>query len=275
MANLFYGHIRSQDVKLHYSRTAGEKPPVVLLHGFSDNGLCWGSLALALEPVYDVIMPDARGHGLSEAPKIGTSYSYDDYSSDVVTLIHDLKLKTPRIIGHSMGAQTAAVLAAQYPELIGGIILEDPPFLENQQTGVSETQEERAETARKQLASMKGKPFNELLALCQAKHPLWNEEDQFQWAKAKQQVDPLVANGTTLPRTPWREVIQNITCPTLVITGDPECGALITPSISTELTVLSKFVKIHQIPGAGHSIRREQFINYLAAVKDFLKKGNG
>jgi N-formylmaleamate deformylase len=53
-------------VRLHYYRTGhGHKRPLVLVHGFSDNGLCWARTARDLEFEYDVIMPDMRAHGLS------------------------------------------------------------------------------------------------------------------------------------------------------------------------------------------------------------------
>ena len=53
-------------IRQHYYRTGnGDKRPLVLVHGFSDNGLCWTSVARELEPDYDVIMPDMRAHGLS------------------------------------------------------------------------------------------------------------------------------------------------------------------------------------------------------------------
>ena len=55
-------------IRLHYYRTGdGTKPAVVLCHGFSDSGLCWTPVARQLEADYDVIMLDARGHGLSES----------------------------------------------------------------------------------------------------------------------------------------------------------------------------------------------------------------
>jgi N-formylmaleamate deformylase len=50
-------------IRIHYLRTGGAKPPVVLLHGLMGSGACWTSLARALEGEFDVVMPDARGHG--------------------------------------------------------------------------------------------------------------------------------------------------------------------------------------------------------------------
>src|SRR6478672_6710571 len=94
-------------ITIHYRRTGGDKPPVVLLHGLMTNGACWTPLARALEKDYDVIMPDARGHGKSGVPDHG--YRYDDLAADVESLIDTLGLTTPVVLGHSMGGMTAAV----------------------------------------------------------------------------------------------------------------------------------------------------------------------
>lgn len=56
-----------------------------MLHGLTANGACWAAVAHALEEDYDVIMPDARGHGKSSAPDDG--YRYEDHANDVVGLI--------------------------------------------------------------------------------------------------------------------------------------------------------------------------------------------
>ena len=42
------GDIEVNKLKLHYTRTGGDKPPVVLAHGFSDDGLCWTPVAKLL-----------------------------------------------------------------------------------------------------------------------------------------------------------------------------------------------------------------------------------
>ncbi|WP_429049902.1 alpha/beta fold hydrolase [Chitinophaga sp. W3I9] len=56
-----------------------------MLHGLMTSGLCWSSLAQTLEKDYDVILPDARGHGRSSAPDYG--YQYEDHANDIAGLI--------------------------------------------------------------------------------------------------------------------------------------------------------------------------------------------
>src|SRR5512147_3178204 len=102
-------------VQLHYYRTGqGDKRPLVLVHGFSDNGLCWTPTAHDLEAEYDVVMPDMRGHGLSERMRPGDDV---DMAADLAGLIRGLGLKRPIVGGHSMGAMIASELGALFPDL--------------------------------------------------------------------------------------------------------------------------------------------------------------
>ena len=104
------------DVKLHYVRTGGAKPPLVLLHGFTDSVLEWARFARTLEADYDVIMLDTRGHGLSSAPP--PDFSIVEQGHDVAKLIAHLGVAPTSVIGHSMGASTAMQLGALHPDLV-------------------------------------------------------------------------------------------------------------------------------------------------------------
>src|SRR4029079_7250210 len=91
------GDAAANGITIHYSRTGGAdgggKPPLVLSHGATDNGLCWTRVARDLESDFDVIMPDARGHGLSDAPEQG--YSSAEHAADLAGLIRALGLERP------------------------------------------------------------------------------------------------------------------------------------------------------------------------------------
>src|SRR5262245_31494380 len=108
MTNWIRSACKANDIDIHYLRTGGDKPPLITLHGLTGNGACWTPLAGALEDGYDVIMPDARGHGASSAPSHG--YLYRDLANDVIGLIEALGLVDPVLLGHSMGGMTASVV---------------------------------------------------------------------------------------------------------------------------------------------------------------------
>ena len=119
--------IEINGLRLHYTRTGAgalrAKPPLVLAHGFSEDGLVWTALAEVLEDRYDVIMPDARGHGQSDSA--GTGLGTAELASDLHGIISALGLDKPAVLGHSMGGMTTLALAGLYPEVPGAILVED------------------------------------------------------------------------------------------------------------------------------------------------------
>ena len=127
MADWSDGSVIANGIKIHYYRTGGDKPQVVINHGAGDDGLCWTRVAMELEKDYDLILPDARGHGKSASGK--KDYSTQARVADLLGLIQALKLDRPVVGGHSMGADTSLHLAAEYPSLTRGIFLEDPPII--------------------------------------------------------------------------------------------------------------------------------------------------
>ena len=106
------GYILANGIRIHYWRTGGNKPPMVLAHGSSDDGLCWTNLAKELEGNFDLILMDARGHGLSDPPS--ASDPADAQVEDLAGLIRELKLVKPILMGHSMGGASVGWFAAKY-----------------------------------------------------------------------------------------------------------------------------------------------------------------
>lgn len=157
---------------IHYYRTGGQKPPLILLHGFSDNGLCWLRAAQTLQATYDLIMPDAHGHGLSYRVMPGQPLNLVD---DVASLIEALELHRPALLGHSMGASTAASVAAQYPELVSTLLLEDPPWFDEVPEAAATDDPEETAPHGQWLLALWDKPETEIMAAGQRDNPAWPE----------------------------------------------------------------------------------------------------
>lgn len=270
MTKLYYGHVINEGVKIHYYRTSEGKPPLVMLHGLTDNGLCWNRLAMALEESYDLVLVDLRAHGLSEAPEEG--YEAEVQAGDAARIIRELGLVKPTVIGHSIGAHIAAILAAQQPELVGKLILEDPPWSNFHRDETPEQAAERAERLRLLIHSWRNNTLEGIMAEARAEHPLWAEAEFFQFAKAKQQVQPLAVKVITARRLPWRQVAPKVKCPVLLFTGDTGARAIMSPEDAKEALNHWRKGRMAHIPGAGHNIRRDRFEPYLAAVKEFLSR---
>ena len=265
-------YVKANGIDMHYWRTGdGTKPALVLCHGFSDNGLCWTPIARALEGDYDIVMADARGHGLSEAPEAG--YTTQDRAADVAGLVKALGLHKPAILGHSMGASTAAEAAATYPDLFGRVLLEDPAWFSEESPRATMTPEERElrlKERKEHIVAQNRLSREALIALCREQSPTWQEAELGNWAISKQQLSPNVVTGWEGRPKSWQEVASAITVPTLLITADVEKGAIVSPEIAEEAVQLNPSIRVVQIEGVGHNIRREACAAYLEAVKAFL-----
>src|SRR5262245_36767791 len=232
-------------IAIHYRRTGGAEPPIVLMHGLLGSGACWTPLARALGEL-DVIMPDARGHGGSSAPHDG--YRYDDHANDVVGLIHGLGLARPVLLGHSMGGMTAAVVATRHE--LGALILVDPTFLSRErQHEVHHS--DVAEQHRRALALSK----SELVAAAIARHPRRSLEIIELQAEARLQTSIAAFAVLTPPNPDYREVVRAIDLPTLLVIGD---STVVTREMATELHELNPRVRIAHIAGAGHGLPFDQ-----------------
>lgn len=259
-------------IRQQYYRTGGPKPPLVLLHGAGDAGLCWTPVAEALQSQFDVIMPDARGHGLSASPEEG--YSSTDRAADVAALIEALGLDRPAVMGHSMGAMTALSLAALHPHSLSAVILEDPVFRLELRPAASEDQQRAwQERSRREWAQMRALGREDIIARARRNNPSWPEGDLGPWADARLQGTGAYIGKTRFPEHPgWQELLRMVTVPALLITADPDRGALVTPEAAAEARRILPSLKVVHIAGAGHNIRREQYDAFVDAVQTFLRE---
>jgi N-formylmaleamate deformylase len=259
--------VYANGLRFHITRNGGGNPPIVLAHGFSDDGLCWASTAERLASAYDVIMVDARGHGRSDAPEQG--YGISVQADDLAGVIDALGLRRPIVLGHSMGAQTALVLASRYPNVPRAIALEDPPPWWASDAEVPYSPVWRTES-RAWIIGLQQQSREALLAAQRAAEPEWPAADLDPWVESKLAFSLNYYNGLETLAVEWPRLLQSIRCPALLMTGDPQKGALVTPSQAAELQRWLPQVQTAHIAGAGHSIRRDQLQRYSAALDLFL-----
>ncbi|WP_370894876.1 alpha/beta fold hydrolase [Janibacter sp. GXQ6167] len=103
---------------------AAEDPglPVLAIHGITGNHRCWHYLADCV-PDRQVIAPDLRGRGGSYA--LPGPYGLGGHAEDMVAVLDAFGIDRVRVVGHSMGAFVATVLAYRYPDRVDSLILVD------------------------------------------------------------------------------------------------------------------------------------------------------
>jgi pimeloyl-ACP methyl ester carboxylesterase len=266
------GDVIANGVKLHFYRTGGSKPPMVLLHGVTDDGLCWTHIADGLAHDYDVIMVDMRGHGKSEAPEEG--YTLTVMAGEIAALIKELSLEKPVIMGHSMGAITTLTLAGLYPDVPRAIVLEDPPpFWMIKKTDKSEPP--NPNHLALWIKSNKRKTKEDLFSEVRSGNPGWAEAEMEPWVNSKLRYSPRIGKMISmddLPGMDFDNLVKQVTCPALILTADTMKGAIVSEKDAAALKQGVPQLEVVHIDGAGHSIRRDQYEKYMEAVKAFLSK---
>lgn len=256
--------------KIHYYKTNSDGSPVFLLHGATDNGLCWTPTALKLQEQFDVIMPDSRAHGLTEIND--GLYSYHAMASDINDLIDELKLKEVVLIGHSMGASLATLTAATYPDNISKVILEDPAFILRNPNFITRFFT-RIFMSLGNLFLLRG-TFEELIKKCKKRDSDWPEEAYEPWARSKLEFKKNEPKGLQeIIKHPfdWKEIIPQISCPILLLTSEK---GITSKKKAKKIMDLAQKGKHVRIMGAGHNIRREKFDKYIREVFGFLSEEN-
>jgi N-formylmaleamate deformylase len=256
------GVCEANGIDIRYLRTGGSKPPLVLLHGLTASGACWAPLARALEGEYDVVMPDARGHGTSSTPPSG--YRYEDYANDVVGLIRRLELAAPVLLGHSMGGMTAAVVANQFVTAIRGVILADPTFLSPQRQ--HEVHESDVVEQHRRLLSL---DKEEVLAQARARHAHRRPEFIELVTEARLKTRLGAFDVLTPPNPEYHHLVSTIEVPILLVFGDN--GAVVSLETARELQNLNPRLRIEQIQHAGHGLPYDQPERFEAVIKFFLR----
>lgn len=262
------------NVRLHYYRTGkGEKRPLVLVHGFSDNGLCWTPVTRALESDYDVIMPDMRAHGLSARVQPGDKV---DMAADLAALIQTLGLQHPIICGHSMGALVTYQIGVRFPELASALVLEDPPWWMPEPEQAPLPGEPVENPMAKWAKGLASQTLDELLERNRKDHPTWPEELLRPMCESKKQLDATIVDIQSPKKhsqeVNWLTTIQKITQPMLVYAGNPALGGIVTPEVVAKVRELNSKVNIVVIPEVGHLIRFDQYAIFMDALLAFLKQ---
>ncbi|MFN2302113.1 MAG: alpha/beta fold hydrolase [Anaerolineales bacterium] len=278
-ANWFEGDVQANGIKIHYYRTGGQKPPVVLNHGAGDDGLCWTRVAKALEIEYDVIMLDARGHGLSDSGM--GDYTSEKRAEDIARAIQALELEKPVIGGHSLGADASLHLAAQHPALARAIFLEDPPiFLPDEPImggPLAEGNRNPTQIMMMFMEVFRIAPRFLCKLAAEKMMPDYPDIEINPWLDAKKCLskDFLKSMRTMslgisggIPT----EILEKINVPVLLIIGDREKGSIVSVEVAKTMQKTTKDLRIIHLEGANHDIRRKRFDGYISALRNFLRE---
>ena len=99
----------------------GSGPPLMLIHGYPENHLCWHRIVGELSKRYTLVLPDLRGYGDSSRP--GTSPQHVNYAksvmgADLMQVMHSLGFDQFQAVGHDRGGRVLQFMMLEHPEQI-------------------------------------------------------------------------------------------------------------------------------------------------------------
>jgi len=263
------GRVAVNGVDLHYVRSGGDGPPLVVAHGVFDDGYCRLPLARELAEEYDVVLYDARGHGRSSAPEKG--YDAATMATDLAVLVDALGLDDPYLLGHSMGGDAVATAAARQPDLPRAVVLVEPAGL-MYRNGDEEEVGTTAAEARELIERWQAGTRDDILAAedeLRAYAEGGREELASLLVDARQRVSPAVAQLFDAALADPDELYPRIDAPTLLLRADVDTG---TRGRDAKLVDrLPEFELVH-VDGAGHTVFRDARPRATRQLRAFLEE---
>ncbi|MFE6738201.1 alpha/beta fold hydrolase [Streptomyces tubercidicus] len=218
------------EVQLAY-RVWGEEgaPPAVLLHCLGEDGEDWRGVVGRLAGTHRVFALDQRGHGHSDWPG---EYGFAQWRDDVLGFLQALGLERVTLIGHSLGALAALLVAAERPDRVDRLILEEVP------------------------PPLPADPPQEVPERPAGPQP-------FDW-----QAKAAVVAERNAPDPAWWDAPARVTAPTLIIGGGE--SSHIPRHHLAGLAERFPDARLVTVEGAGHLVHEERPGEFLAAVNSFL-----
>ena len=255
-------------------------PRVLALHGWLDNAASFVPLAPHLDGL-DLVVPDLPGHGASDHLPRGMDYSFAAAVHSVLDIADALGWERFRLLGHSMGAGIASLVAAACPERIERLVAIEALG------ALAEVPERTVERLREAVAATRALPGKRLRvfpdlepavrarmranALDEASARLLVErgvvavDGGWSWSS-----DPRLTLPTMLRLTEPQieDLVAGIACPSKVLFADPAQPYLPDP-VRRARAALLPAGELVVLPG-GHHLHMEQPAAVAAAIGGFL-----
>ena len=268
------------DPRLAYFDSGGGapgEPAIVLAHASLYRTEDWENVFPRLATRYRVVAYDARGHGKS--PR-ASDYSLRAFTDDLIRLLREV-VKTPAVlVGHSLGALASLGAAAEAPDLVAGLVLEDPTLL----YGTPWPRDTYA-PLRDALAAADAVGLGRALAKLPLPSPgprgerTYGEMRGFYASERVgtyfKDVDPAFIDARVEGEdakpliASW---LEHINVPTLVVAGEPRLGSNVDDAAEWRLKKAIKDLTVKRFPGTGHLIHGYRPELFLENIEPFLRR---
>jgi N-formylmaleamate deformylase len=235
--------VRSGDLRLHVLDYGGEGVPLVVLPGITSPAITMDFVARELTDLVRPIVVDVRGRGLSDS---GTSYTLQDCADDTVAVLDGLGLDRPLLLGHSMGARIAAVVAARGVPLRGSVLV-DPPMSGPGRGPYPTT----LEAFRGQLEQAQRGTDADEVARSWPRWPRRELELRARWLSSCD-ADAIAATHAGFESEDFFATWPHVPAPAVLVHGGE--SPVVTAAGAAEAAAANPAARLVEVPGAGHMV---------------------
>ncbi|MCI4065077.1 alpha/beta hydrolase [Micromonospora sp. R77] len=224
-------------------------PPVVLVHGLAVSHRYLTPLAVALAPTHPVYVPDLPGFGLTERP--GTAYDVSGLAAWLAAWLAAYRPGPVCLLGHSFGAEVAARLAADRPDLVTALVLAGP-------TSDPAARSRRGQFGRWLVDTLREAPLQAPILL----RDVADARPRRVYASLSHSVHNAIEAD-----------LVRVTAPTLVVAGARD--TVVPPAWRTQAARLVPAARTVTVPAAAHNVATTAPAQVAAAIRDLLAATRG
>jgi pimeloyl-ACP methyl ester carboxylesterase len=269
---LYEGTFPTGSVDINYVAASEVGPPLLFLHGVTSR---WQS-SIAVMPAFALRWQlyglDFRGHGRSG--RAAGAYRAVDYAADVIAFLRGRVTRPAVVVGHSLGAIVAIAVAADAPELVRAVVLEDPPLGAFSDQSLRDRPEFAGFTATNALVRQQ-LPLADLRRHLAEARPEMNAALIRSSATALSQLDPevldMVLSDQAKEGYDLDGRLAQIAAPVLLLQGNVALGGALEDSRAERAVALLRDCDHVFFPEAGHGIKGVQQLEYCQIVNAFLE----
>jgi pimeloyl-ACP methyl ester carboxylesterase len=273
------GTVDREGVVIHWESYGRGDPAILFLPTWSIvHARCWKQQIPDFARRHRVLTIDPRGNGGSGRPQDPAAYAEDEFAADAIAVMDATGTETAVLVGLSLGAQRALILAGEHGERVRGLVLIGPSL----DLGKWAAAEQLAATFKTDLGVDDGwarynayswrrdyPGFLEFFfsqALTEP-HSTKQIEDCVCWGLETDAQTLITAEVPAIEGARVRQLCASVRCPVLVVHGDED--AIVPHAVGAEAATLTG-AQLLTVRGSGHLPHARDPVLINLALREFI-----